>query len=388
MTFLFPVKNQQGTMEGRPSAPARVSMFRRLMVRVTPAERLVGDGKERDKDERAPASGAGAEAEVGSVGLDKMVISFMEDSSAAVERPPRGRCSNCFNGNQDGSDDEDFGFLPSASAPAAAPAAAGDALELLKGLVQCASTAERNLLADASRIAERCGKGSGSGRKKADVRRAVADGLRALGYDAAVCTSRWDKTPSHPAGEHEYIDAVVESGSGSGARLVVEVDFRSEFEVARPTKAYRAALQALPPLFVGTPDRLGRIVAVVAEAARQSLRKRGLHFPPWRKHEYMCAKWLSPHARSSSPDKTPALATPISAATFSGEFELRFDEKPKAADDDIPGGEDKKITVVVSPTPTPWRPEEAEAATKLSPQPPQAKRKVVTGLASLLLLAS
>ncbi|CAD6226489.1 unnamed protein product [Miscanthus lutarioriparius] len=383
-------------MEGRPTAPARVSMFRRLMVRVTPAERLVGDGKEREKDEKPAASGgAGAEADVGSVALDKMVISFMEESSAAVERPPRGRCSSCFNGNQDGSDDEDFDFLPSASAPAAAPAAAGDALELLKGLVQCASTAERNLLADASRIAERCGKGSGSGRKTADIRRAVADGLRALGYDAAVCTSRWDKTPSHPAGEHEYIDAVVESVPG--ARLVVEVDFRSEFEVARPTKAYRAALQALPPLFVGTPDRLGRIVAVVAEAARQSLRKRGLHFPPWRKHEYMRAKWLSPHARSSgngsSPDKTPApataLATPISAANFSGEFELRFDEKPKASAADIPGGEedgaDKKITVVVSPTP-----EEPGAASKLglSPQPPQAKRKVVTGLASLLLLAS
>ncbi|CAD6220863.1 unnamed protein product [Miscanthus lutarioriparius] len=217
-------------------------------------------------------------------------------------------------------------------------------------------------------------------RLRADIRRAVADGLRALGYDAAVCTSRWDKTPSHPAGEHEYIDAVVvESGSGAGAtfRLVVEVDFRSEFEVARPTKAYRAALQALPPLFVGTPDRLGRIVAVVAEAARQSLRKRGLHFPPWRKHEYMRAKWLSPHARSSSPDKTPApaLATPISAATFSGEFELVFDEKPKAADDDIPdGGEDKKITVVVSPSPSPWRPEEPGAASKLNPQPPPGWR--------------
>jgi hypothetical protein len=130
MTFRFPVKNQQGTIDGSPFAPAtaRVSMFRRLMVRVTPAERLAaGDGKEREKDER------GGEAEAGSVGLDKMVLSFMEESSAAVERPSRGRCGNCFNGNhQDGSDDEDFDFLPSASAPAAAPAAAGDALELLK----------------------------------------------------------------------------------------------------------------------------------------------------------------------------------------------------------------------------------------------------------------
>ncbi|OEL13161.1 hypothetical protein BAE44_0025818 [Dichanthelium oligosanthes] len=397
MTFLFPVRSQQGVaMEGRTPAPARVSMFRRLMVRVTPAERLAADGKEREireKDERPPP--AAGETELGSVGLDRMVLSFMEDA-AAVERPPRGRC-NCFNGNQDGSDDEDFDFLPSASAPTAAPAAAGDALELLKGLVQCASTAERNLLADASRIAERCGKGGcGFGRKKPDVRRAVADGLRALGYDAAVCTSRWDKGPSHPAGEHEYIDAVVVESSGPGAasatatRLVVEVDFRSEFEVARPTKAYRAALQALPPLFVGTPDRLGRVVALVADAARQSLRKRGLHFPPWRKPEYMRAKWLSPHARTGGPGDIPsppppALATLVSAvASFSGEFELRLDEKPTTPDDT--SGE-KKITVSSSPSPSPWRPEESETSEqKQSPPPPQppAKGKVVTGLASVL----
>ena len=257
--------------------------------------------------------------------------------------------------------------------------------------MQCATTAERNLLADASRIAERCGKGGGgSGRKKADVRRAVADGLRALGYDAAVCTSRWDKGPSHPAGEHEYIDVVVAVEPGAGAatatRLVMEVDFRSEFEVARPTKAYRAALQALPPLFVGTPDRLGRVVALVADAARQSLRKRGLHFPPWRKPEYMRAKWLSPHARAGAPDKPPeppaqasSLAAPVSAASFAGEFELRFDEKPKAPDGTA--GEEKKITVVVSPSP--WRPEEPEAS-KQSPPAPQGKGKVVTGLASVL----
>ena len=219
--------------------------------------------------------------------------------------------------------------------------------------MQCASTAERNLLADASRIAERCGSGSGSGsgRKKADVRRAVADGLRALGYDAAVCTSRWDRTPSHPAGEHEYIDANVEPGAGAAGRVrvrvVVEVDFRSEFEVARPTKAYRAALQALPPLFVGSPERLGRVVGVVADAARQSLRKRGLHFPPWRKREYMRAKWLSPHVRCGGggggdkvavPAATAAAATPVQAASFSGEFELVFDRKRSSAGAAAEGG--------------------------------------------------
>ncbi|TVU41855.1 hypothetical protein EJB05_15410 [Eragrostis curvula] len=395
MTFRFPAKNaaaMEGT--GRPATPSsRVSVFRRLLVRVTPAAAAGdggGGGKEiRDKlDEMSRPPPAG-EAEVGSAALDRMVLSFMED--AAVERPPRGRCSNCFNGNHDASDDEEFDFLPSSSsyAPAAAPPAAGDALELLKGLVQCASTAERNLLADASRIAERH---KGGRTKKADVRRLVADGLRSLGYDAAVCTSRWEKSATHPAGEHEYIDAVV--GPGAGERLVVEVDFRSEFEVARPTKAYRAALQALPPLFVGTPDRAARIVAVVAEAARQSLRKRGLHFPPWRKPEYMRAKWTAPHARAAGDDdKTPpplaAMPTPVSAASFSGEFELQFDDKmAKASNDAVRAGEDgeteeKKITVVGSPSPLPWRPVEPEASNLQSSQQP-SKGKVVTGLASVL----
>jgi hypothetical protein len=67
----------------------------------------------------------------------------------------------------------------------------------VQGLVQSASVVERNLLADASRIAERCGK---TCKGKAECRRAVADGLRALGYDAAVCKSRWEKTSSYPAG--------------------------------------------------------------------------------------------------------------------------------------------------------------------------------------------
>ncbi|RCV40462.1 hypothetical protein SETIT_9G055800v2 [Setaria italica] len=380
-------------MEGKPPPPPpqqqqqpatpRVSMFRRLLVRVSASEKFVADGKERDKDEKPQPPAAGEADAAGSVGLDRMVLSFMEEA-AAVERPPRGRC-NCFNGsNHEESDDEEFDFLPSEHTSSAATAGAGDAWEALKGLVQSASVAERNLLADTSRIADKCGK---SCKGKAECRRAVADGLRALGYDAAVCKSRWEKTPSYPAGEHEYIDAVAVVGKEE-VRLIVEVDFRSQFELARSTKAYRAALQALPPLFVGTPDRLGQIVAVVAEAARQSLKKKGLHFPPWRKPEYMRAKWLSPHVRCGG-DKAVApgpgaaaaaaplsAATPVKAASFSGEFELVFDRKPnKDAAAAGGGGVGEKITVVVSP----WRP--TEEASKKQQVP---KAKVLTGLAAVL----
>ncbi|KAM0912106.1 hypothetical protein ACQ4PT_013053 [Festuca glaucescens] len=172
------------------------------------------------------------------------------------------------------------------------PAEVGDTLEALKDLVQSASDAEQDLLADASRIADRCGK---TCKGKAECLLAVADGLRALGYDATVCKSRWYKTKSYPAGEHEYIDMVV----GGNLRLLVDVDFRSALQMAT-TKAYR---ETLPPLFVGTQERLEQIVAIVTEAAQQSFKKEGLHVPPWRKLEYMRAKWLSPHVRESSTKK-------------------------------------------------------------------------------------
>ena len=84
-----------------------------------------------------------------------------------------------------------------------------------------------------------------------------------------------------------------------GERILVDVDFRSEFEIARSTKSYRALLQSLPSTFVGTADRVSEIVTVVSAAAKQSLKKKGLHFPPWRKPEYMRAKWLAPHERET-----------------------------------------------------------------------------------------
>uniref|UniRef100_A0A0A9FN72 Uncharacterized protein n=1 Tax=Arundo donax TaxID=35708 RepID=A0A0A9FN72_ARUDO len=92
----------------------------------------------------------------------------------------------------------------------------------------------------------------------------------------------------------------------------------------------------------------------------------------------MRAKWLSPHARAdepSSPAPAPALAS------FSGEFELRFDDTAKAPDAAGEEGEKEKITVVVSPSL--WRPveEETEASTRI---PPAAKGKVIAGLAAVL----
>jgi len=260
-------------------APAR-SMLKRLfdrqLLRISPAERL-------------PSAGAGEkdEAEPSSVCLDGMVRSFLEDGvGAGAEKPGHGgRYCNCFHGGDNSDDEEDE-----------EEAAASDVAETIKGLVHCATLRERNLLADVCAHLERH---RAAGARRRDLLRLVAASLLATGHDAAVCVSRWDKSASHPAGEHAYIDVLLPAASDRGApeRVLVDVDFRSAFEVARPTKAYRSLLQRLPAVFVGKDDRLRLLVAAAADAARASLKKRGLHLPPWRKPEYMRAKWLSPYDR-------------------------------------------------------------------------------------------
>jgi hypothetical protein len=63
--------------------------------------------------------------------------------------------------------------------------------------VPCSSVCERNLLADTSKIVE---KNKICKRKDEFSRKVVTDGLLALGYDATICKSRWEKSPSYPAG--------------------------------------------------------------------------------------------------------------------------------------------------------------------------------------------
>lgn len=123
-------------------------------------------------------------------------------------------------------------------------------------------------------------------------------------------------------------------------RLIIDVDFRSEFDIARQTSGYKALLQSLPFIFVGKSDRLSQIVFLISEAAKQSLKKKGMHFPPWRKAEYMRSKWLSSYTRASvvvgDVDEKPETETDVAVVTADTaerevdsvvEIELVFEEK-------------------------------------------------------------
>lgn len=323
--------------------------------------------------------------EPSSVCLAKMVQNFIED-----EKPKcgRNRC-NCFNGNvNDVSDDDEFfgESNPNYS-------------DTLKSLTSCPSVAQRNLLADTSKIVEK----NKSCKRKDELTKSVVRELVLIGYDASICKSRWEKTSSYPAGEYEFLDVMF----GSEERVLIDIDFRSEFEIARPTGNYKAILQSLPYIYVGEADRLQQILSVVSDAARLSLKKKGMHVPPWRKFDYMRSKWMSTHVRmpSSTTEMLPlsvkagmALLPPTPPPTPNGnaasEHKRQVSVFSEAAFDSECGvfelifGEDK---AKVESTKGEKSDERFESSAATIWQPPAIKPRnvergsklVVTGLASL-----
>ncbi|XP_042518266.1 uncharacterized protein LOC122092039 [Macadamia integrifolia] len=388
----FPMKIQpidsyslEGLVRNDPVKPVVKSRLKRLLERQFPSVLRISSADKPIVGEPQYIKDGSNDWEPSSVCLAKMVQNFIEESNdkqpASAAKCGRNRC-NCFNGNCSDSSDDEFDFFNGFGESVAA-ASSGEACEMLKSLVPCASITERNLLADTAKIVDK----NKSCKHKDECRKFVTDGLIALGYDASICKSCWDKSHSYPAGEYEYIDVIVQ-----GDRLLIDVDFRSEFEIARSTKNYKSVLQALPAIFVGKPDRLQQIVSVVSDAAKQSLKKKGMDFPPWRKAEYMRAKWLSPHTRTSvgkpteakTESETEKKPSVITTKNFSGEFELIFGEKTSPSsvtesgeDSSFLSGicdDEDKIKVVVSE----WMPP------AIKPKSSRGGGKIVTGLASVL----
>jgi hypothetical protein len=109
-------------------------------------------------------------------------------------------------------------------------------------------------------------------------------------------------------------------------RVVVELSFRAEFEVARASAGYRALVTALPEVFVGRADRLRGVVKVMCAAAKQCMKDNNMHMGPWRKHKYMQAKWLGTPERGAAAvaaAETPVVAVP-SVTVGSPEKQTKF----------------------------------------------------------------
>lgn len=132
-------------------------------------------------------------------------------------------------------------------------------------------------------------------------RRNVMSYLRNLGYNAAICKTKWEQSGGLTAGNYEFIDVVTcDAGNRIISRYFVDLDFLQEFEVARPTPQFERLLQSLPSIFVGKMEELTQVLKVMSAATKRSLKSKDLHLPPWRKHRYMRNKWFGPYKRTTN----------------------------------------------------------------------------------------
>lgn len=134
---------------------------------------------------------------------------------------------------------------------------------------------------------------------KSDVsvlRRNVMAFLRSNGYNAGICKTKWEKSGGLTSGSYEFID-VLRSDNPKN-RYFIDLNFTSEFEIARSTSQYERILSALPSIFVGKSENLKQIVRIMSDGARRSLKSRELHLPPWRKNRFMQCKWFGKYKRT------------------------------------------------------------------------------------------
>lgn len=136
--------------------------------------------------------------------------------------------------------------------------------------------------------------------------------LRLSGYDAAVCSSRWPGSGKVPGGDHEYIDVVNYNKCGRSERLIIDLDFRSHFEIARAVDSYDRILNLLPVIYVGSLTKLKQFLPTMVEAARSSLKQNSMPLPPWRSLAYLQSKWNSPYKRQFTPGEDNVVCSSFS----------------------------------------------------------------------------
>ncbi|KAJ3670995.1 hypothetical protein LUZ60_008421 [Juncus effusus] len=128
----------------------------------------------------------------------------------------------------------------------------------------------------------------------------IVQKLHQAGYNSALCKSKWCRSTDVPSGEHSYIDIIMESRSYSKnqIRVIIELNFRAEFEMVRANQQYQNLVNSLPEIFVGKSEKLKNVVKIMCEAAEKCTKENKMHMAPWRKQKYMQSKWMATPERS------------------------------------------------------------------------------------------
>jgi len=299
--FAGPVANQSEKRYRTESFLKRISAYPEVNSQAMRPKQVtspVKDGDHKEIQGKSEDSSSGSEHGSECTSFTDMVCGLMDFDEEIV-------CSHCNCSNGDGeSCSENEPEDPHST-------------QILESVVSCMTAAELALLGcvkDAVGNQENMEVNS----SKSCLRREVMKHLKALGYNAGICKSRWESIRDFPSGEYEYLDVIMETrrGKSKDERFLVDIDFRAQFEMARPTKEYSAMVELLPNIFVGKAEKINQIIRIMCDAAKRSLKKKTMHIPPWRKYRYMRSKWLGSYKRTTNPVPVSISNLPPSSRTL------------------------------------------------------------------------
>ncbi|XP_050206903.1 uncharacterized protein LOC126656383 [Mercurialis annua] len=138
------------------------------------------------------------------------------------------------------------------------------------------------------------------------LHREISERLQAEGYDCTICKSKWKSSHDIPSGDHSFLEVVEKSNSKKGeVRILIELNFRAEFEIARASEEYNKLVNKLPEIYVGKEERLKGLIKILCLAGKKCMKQKKMHLAPWRKHKYMQSKWLGTCEKATLPTPFP-----------------------------------------------------------------------------------
>nr|GEW88706.1 hypothetical protein [Tanacetum cinerariifolium] len=212
--------------------------------------------------------------------LSDLVNSFIEDGDGTVVHNDFVMSNNNHECGSDGIDDD-----------------IEEAKESLKRLFRSANGdhVRKELVLDVEKVFRRAIKDNSSPHELSPSKRRLMARLRDKGLDAGLCKSKWEKKGRLLSGDHEYIDVNV-----GGTRYIIIVTLLEEFEIARPTSSYASLLEILPQISALKVDELKEMVKVMSKAIKKSMKLTKMTVPPWRRSEYVQAKWFGSYKRTTN----------------------------------------------------------------------------------------
>lgn len=112
------------------------------------------------------------------------------------------------------------------------------------------------------------------------------------------------------------MDVIDDSNRKKGEiRVIIELEFRGQFEMKKGSEEYNSLVYKLPNVFVGKFDRLQNVINILSNSAKKCMKEKKMHLGPWRKQLYMQAKWLRVNERTTI--TTTTLIKPLAVDGYS-----------------------------------------------------------------------